>query len=312
MTMEILPEPTSNKLYGRKIVTYWFTLAVLYALKRSDLFDQLQGSRVYFKIDVRSGYHQLRVREKDISKTAFRTRYGHYEFQVMPFRLTNAPAVFMDLMSWVCKPYLDKFMIVFIYDILIYSKNKKEHEGYLKFIFRLLKKEEFFAKFYEKELNMRQHRWLELLSDYDCEICYHPGKANVLADALSRKERIKPLRVRALMMTIGLNLLKQILNAQAKERKEENYIMKDLHEISTYVSKYLTCAKVRAEYQKPSGLLVQPEIPQWKWKKITMDLITKFPKTTTGQDIIWVIGDRLTKYAHFLPMREDDSMEKLT
>ncbi|GJS45781.1 putative reverse transcriptase domain-containing protein [Tanacetum coccineum] len=372
-----------------------------YPLPRiDDLFDQLQGSSIYSKIDLRSGYHQLRVREEDILKTAFRTRYGHYEFQVMPFGLTNAPAVFMDLMNRVCKPYLDKFVIVFIDDILIYSKSKKEHEGHLRQILKLLKKEELYAKFSkcefwiprvqflghvidcqgihvdpakiesikdwaspktpteirqflglagyyrrfiegfskiaktmtkltqkgvkfdwgdkqeaafqllkqklcsapilalpegsedfiaycdaskkglgavlmqrekvisyasrqlkiheknytthdlelgavvfalkmwrhylygtkctvftdhkslqhildQKDLNMRQRRWLELLSDYDCEIRYHPGKANVVADALSRKER-EPLRVRALVMTIGLDLPKQILNAQTE------------------------------------------------------------------------------------------------
>ncbi|GJU40589.1 putative reverse transcriptase domain-containing protein [Tanacetum coccineum] len=119
-----------------------------YPLPRiDDLFDQLQGSSVYSKIDLRSGYHQLRVREEDIPKTAFRTHYGHYEFQVMPFGLTNAPAVFMDLMNRVCKPYLDKFVIVFIDDILIYSKNKQEHEEHLKLILELLKKEELYAKF---------------------------------------------------------------------------------------------------------------------------------------------------------------------
>ncbi|GJY67531.1 putative reverse transcriptase domain-containing protein [Tanacetum coccineum] len=327
-----------------------------YPLPRiDDLFDQLQGSSVYSKIDLRSGYHQLRVREEDIPKTAFRTRYDHYEFQVMPFGLRNAFAVFMDLMNRVCKPYLDKFVIVFIDDILIYSKNKREHKEHLKLILELLKKEELYAKFSkclvgyyrrfikgfskiakpmtkltqkkvkfewgdkqeaafqllkqklcsapilalpegsedfiaycdaskkglgavlmqrekvisyasrqlkiheknytthdlelgavvfalkiwrhylygtkctvftdhkslqhilnQKELNMRQRRWLELLSDYDCEIRYHPGKANVVADALSRKERDQPLRVRALVMTIGLDLPKQILNAHTE------------------------------------------------------------------------------------------------
>ncbi|GJV88063.1 putative reverse transcriptase domain-containing protein [Tanacetum coccineum] len=119
-----------------------------YPLPRiDDLFDQLQGSSVYSKIDLRSGYHQLRIREEDIPITAFRTRYGHYEFQVMPFGLTNAPAVFMDLMNRVCKPYLDKFVIVFIDDILIYSKNKDEHEKHLKIILELLKKEQLYAKF---------------------------------------------------------------------------------------------------------------------------------------------------------------------
>ncbi|GJR36612.1 putative reverse transcriptase domain-containing protein [Tanacetum coccineum] len=291
-----------------------------------DLFDQLQGSSVYSKINLRSSYHQLRVKDEDIPKIAFRTRYGHYEFQVMPFGLTNAPAVFMDLMNRVCKPYLDKFMIVFIDDILIYSRNKEEHADHLRIILELLKKEKLYAKFSkcdlwisivqflghlidnqglhvdpakieavrnwaspttptkirqfsgfvgyyrrfikyffkivkslteltqknkkyiwgekqettfqllkqklcetlilalpegnndlvvycdaslqglgvvlmqrekhileQKELNMRQRRWLELLADYDCKIRYHPGKANVVADALSRKEQIKPL-----------------------------------------------------------------------------------------------------------------------
>ncbi|GKA70336.1 putative reverse transcriptase domain-containing protein [Tanacetum coccineum] len=307
---------------------YKLTVKNRYLLSRiDDLFDQLQGLRVYSKIDLRSGYHQLRFHKEDIPKTTFRTRYSHYEFQVMLFGLTNALAIFMDLMNWVCKPYLDKFVIVFIDDILIYSKNKKEHEGYLKLILRLLKKEKLFAKFSkcefwlsivkflghvidskgthidlakiesvkdwaspntptrifqflglaekkeaafqllkqklcsapilalpegsenfvvyydashkglgavlmqreklityasrqlkvneknytthdlelrahildQKELNMRQRRWLELLSDYDCEIRYHPGKAN------------------------------QILNAQVEARKEDNYITKDLH-----------------------------------------------------------------------------------
>ncbi|GJU74447.1 putative reverse transcriptase domain-containing protein [Tanacetum coccineum] len=132
-----------------------------YPLPRiDDLFDQLQGSSIYSKIDLRSGYHQLRVREEDIPKTAFRTRYKHYEFQVMPFGLTNAPAVFMDLMNHVCKPYLDKFVIVFIDDILIYSRDKKEHEGHLKTILELLKKEELYAKFSKCEFWIHTEKFL--------------------------------------------------------------------------------------------------------------------------------------------------------
>ncbi|GJZ55052.1 putative reverse transcriptase domain-containing protein [Tanacetum coccineum] len=458
-----------------------------YPLPRiDDLFNQLQGSSVYSKIDLRSGYHQLRVRDEDIPKTAFRTRYGHYEFQVMPFGLTNAPVVFMDLMNRVCKPYLDKFMIVFIDDILIYSRNKEEHANHLRIILELLKKEKLYAKFSkcdfwihimqfighlidsqglhvdpakieavknwaspstpteirqflgltgyyrrfiegsfvkpnlsitegnddfvvycdashqglgavlmqrekviayasrqlkpneenytthdlelgavvfalkiwrhylygtkctvftdhkslqhildQKELNMRQRRWLELLADYDCEIRYHPGKANVVADALSRKERIKPLRVRSLVMTIHPNLPSHIHKAQTEALKEENIkaenlrgmdkafeirpdgtrciknqswlplfgnlrdlIMHESHKskysihpgsdkmyqdlkklywwpnmkaiIAEYVGKCLTCSRVKTECQKPSGLMVQPEIPMWKWERITI------------------------------------------
>ncbi|GKA94440.1 putative reverse transcriptase domain-containing protein [Tanacetum coccineum] len=124
------------------------TIKNRYPLPRiDDLFDQLQGSSVYSKIDLRSGYHHLCIREEDIPITAFQTRYGHYEFQVIPFGLTNTSAVFMDLMNRVCKPYLDKFVIVFIDDILIYSKNKEEHEEYLKIILHLLKEEKLYAKF---------------------------------------------------------------------------------------------------------------------------------------------------------------------
>ncbi|GJX93768.1 putative reverse transcriptase domain-containing protein [Tanacetum coccineum] len=228
----------------------------------------------------------------------------------------------------------------------------------------------------EKELNMRQRRWIELLSDYDCVIRYHPGKANVVADALSRKDK-EPIRVRALVVTVHNNLPEQIRNAQVEACKEENIgaegfrgegepfevrsdgtkclkgrvwlplfgglrglIMLESHkskysihpgsdkmyhdlrklywwpnmkaDIATYVSKCLTCAKVKAEHQKPSGLLQQPEIPVWKWERITMDFITKLPRTPSGYDSIWVIVDRLTKSAHFIPMNEKYKMEKLT
>ncbi|KAI3732381.1 hypothetical protein L1987_63585 [Smallanthus sonchifolius] len=137
------------------------TIKNRYPLPRiDDFFDQLQGSSFYSKIDLRSGYHQLRVREEDISKTAFRTRYGHYEFMVMPFGLTNAPAVFMDLMNRVCKPYLDQFVIVFIDDILIYSKNKEEREEHLRLILELLKREQLYAKFSKCEFWIREVQFL--------------------------------------------------------------------------------------------------------------------------------------------------------
>ncbi|GJW16108.1 reverse transcriptase domain-containing protein [Tanacetum coccineum] len=439
-----------------------------------DLFDHLQGACYFSKIDLRSGYHQLRVHDDEILKIAFRTRYGHFEFTVMPFGLTNAPAVFMDLMNRVCKPHLDKFVIVFIDDILIYSKTKKEHEVQLKLVLELLRKENFkieavknwkapttpwedrsflgLAGYYRRfivnfskiakpltlltqknqkyewggkeeeafqtlknnlcdapilslldgiedfvvycdasnqalgcvlmqrgkviaytsrqlkihEKNFTTHdlelgavvfalktwrhylRWIELFSDYECEIRYHPGKANVVADELSRKEQVKPRRVRAMAMTIQSGVKDMILAAQSEAFKQENVLAEKLHgldqqmerkenrslyfmdriwvpligdarmvildeahkskyfvhpradnmyhdlrdmywwprmkrDIATYVSKCLTCAKVKAEHQRPSGLLQQPEIPEWK----------------------------LTKSAYFLAIHEDFNTEKL-
>nr|GEW94769.1 putative reverse transcriptase domain-containing protein [Tanacetum cinerariifolium] len=429
-----------------------------YRLEPSEMKElSVQLQELLEKGFVRPRYHQLRVIEEDISITAFRTRYGHFEFQVMPFGLTNAPVVFMDLMNRVSKAYLDKFVIVFIDDILLYSKDVEEHEKHLTIILELLKKERFcvhvdpfkieaikswaapttptkvrqflgLARYYRrfiegfsliskpltkltqknkkyewgkeekeafqtlkrklcsapilallkgtedfvvycdaslkgygamlmqrekaiayasrqlkvhkenytthnlelgaiKELNLRQQRWIELLSAYDCEIRYHPGKANVVADALSQKERIKPLHVRALMMTIHNDQPKRIHKDQEGSLKKKyvrkenlgrlfkpifkfcldgtrcfrnrvwlsrfgglrNLVMHESHkskyfihpgsdkmyqdlkplywwpnikaDIATYVSKCLTCAKVKAEHHKPSGLLQQPKIP---------------------------------------------------
>ncbi|GJX79506.1 putative reverse transcriptase domain-containing protein [Tanacetum coccineum] len=158
-----------------------------YPLPRiDDLFDQLQGSSVYSKVDLRSSYHQLRVQEEDISKTAFRTRYGHYEFQVMLFGLTNALAVFMDLRNRVCKLYLDKFVIVFIVDILIYSKRKQEHEGYLKLVLELLKKEELYAKFSKCEFWIPKVQFLGHVIDSQ-GIHVDPTKIESIKDWRSHK-----------------------------------------------------------------------------------------------------------------------------
>ncbi|GJT17981.1 putative reverse transcriptase domain-containing protein [Tanacetum coccineum] len=155
-------------------------------LRNDDLFDQLQGSKVYSRIDLRSSYHQLRVREEDIPKTAFRTRYGHYEFQVMPFGLTNAPTVFMDLMNRVCKPYLDRVVTVFIDDILIYYKSRKEHGGHLKLILRLLKKDELYAKFSKCEFWLSNVQFFRHVIDSE-GIHVDPAKIESIKDcALSK------------------------------------------------------------------------------------------------------------------------------
>ncbi|GJZ30248.1 putative reverse transcriptase domain-containing protein [Tanacetum coccineum] len=176
------------------------TMKNRYPLPRiDDLFDQLQGSRVYSKIDLRSGYHQLRDREEDIPNTAFRTRYGHYKFQVMSFGLTNAPAVFMDLRNRVCKPYLDKFVIVFIDDIFIYSKREKEHVECLKLILELLKKEELYAKFSKCELWLSKVEFLGHVIDSE-GIHVDPAKIESIKDWASPKT---PTEIRQFLSLAG-------------------------------------------------------------------------------------------------------------
>nr|GFB20510.1 putative reverse transcriptase domain-containing protein [Tanacetum cinerariifolium] len=374
----------------------------------------------FSKIDIHSGYHQLRVQEEDIPKTAFRTRYGQFEFTVMPFGLTNAPTIFMDLMNRVCKPYLDKFVIVFIDDILIYSKSEEEHKVHLKTILDLLKKEKLYAKlskcgfwlkevqflghvvnrdgiyvdpskvesvkngktpelsteirsflglagyywrfienfskiaktltlltqknktyvwgdkqnesfrilkeklcnapvlalpnrpndyvvycdaskqFFWKELNMRQRRWIELLSKYECEIKYHPCKANVVADALSRKERLKPRRVRAMSITIHSELKTKNLEAQGEASKDLKALAEWLRGLETHFDSYFKIFNTSGADKMYYDLR---DLYWWPGMKRGI--------ADSGYDAIWVVVDRLTKSAHFLPIREDYKTKKV-
>nr|GEV16918.1 putative reverse transcriptase domain-containing protein [Tanacetum cinerariifolium] len=145
--------------------------------------------------------------------------------------------------------------------------------------------------------------------DYDCEIRYHPGKANVVADALSRKEWVKPKRVRAVNMTLQSSIKDKILAAQKEASGDVRTLIMD----ETHKSKYFIHPGADKMYYdlRPSGLLQQPEIPEWKWEGIAMNFVTKFPRTSSGHNTIWVIIDRLTKSSHFLPMREDYKMDRL-
>ncbi|GKA84255.1 putative reverse transcriptase domain-containing protein, partial [Tanacetum coccineum] len=174
----------------------------------------------------------------------------------------------------------------------------------------------------KKELNMRQRRWIELFSDYECEIRYHSGKANVVADALSRKERQMERKgdgSLCFMDRIWVSLVGGVRTVIMDEAHKSRYSVHpkadkmyyDLRDMYYDLSECLTCVKVKPEHQRPSGLLQQPEIPEWKWESITMDFIIKLPITRNGHDAIWVVVDRLTKSAHFLAIHEDYNTEKL-
>nr|AAS90689.2 putative polyprotein [Oryza sativa Japonica Group] len=542
------------------------TIKNKYPLPRiDDLFDQLKGAKVFSKIDLRSAYHQLIIREEDIPKTAFTTRYGLYECTVMSFGLTNAPAFFMNLMNKVFMEFLDKLVVVFIDDILIYSKSEEEHEQHLRLLYakfskcdfwltevkflghvitaqgvavdpsnvesvtkwtppktvsqiqsflglagyyrrfienfsriarpmtQLLKKDEKFKWtaecdksfeelkkklvsapvlilpdqmkdfqvycdasrhglgcvlmqegrvvayasrqlrphegnypthdlelaavvhalkiwrhylignrcevytdhknlkyiFTQPDLNLRQRRWLELIKDYNMSIHYHPGKANVVADALSRKSHCTALCIEGMCeelrqdfehLNMGIveygfvaalearptlvdkvrvaqvndseiaELKKNMRVGKARDFHEDEHgtiwlgerlcvpddkelkdlILTEAHqtqysihpgstkmyqdlkekfwwvsmrrEIAEFVALCDVCQRVKAEHQRPAGLLQPLQIPEWKWEEIGMDFIIGLPWTSSGHDSIWIVMDRLTKVAHFIPV----------
>ncbi|WVZ76016.1 hypothetical protein U9M48_024021 [Paspalum notatum var. saurae] len=556
------------------LISGTFTVKNKYPLPHIDiLFDQLAGAKVFSKIDLRSGYYQIKIREEDIPKTVFSTRYGLYEYLVMSFGLTNAPAFFMYMMNSVFMNELDKFVVVFIDDILVYSKNEEEHEEHLRTVLTRLREHQLYVKFskcafwlrevsflghilsekgvavdpskvedvlnwkqleivteirsflglagyyrrfikdfsktakpmtsltkknakylwdpkceeaftslkksltsapvlaqpdvtkpfdvycdasgnglgcvlmqegrviayasrklrkheanyathdlelaavvqalkiwrhyllgntchiyidhkslkyilMQRELNMRQRQWLELIKDYDLEIHYHLGKANVVADALSRRAHCNVIEIRptarvicceidAIEMAtnqlielysliIEPTLRDQVIAAQKRDKgmshiregideekkacfmlddqgilwfKGRLVVPKDMHlrkkildeahtsmftmhpgsnkmyqdlkqkfwwtrmkwEIAKYVSECDVCQRVKADHLKPAGMLQPLALPAWKWEDIHMDFIVGLPRSQKGYDSIWVIIDRFTKSAHFIP-----------
>ncbi|GJR87813.1 putative reverse transcriptase domain-containing protein [Tanacetum coccineum] len=301
-----------------------------YPLPRIDnLFDQLQGARYFSKIGLRSGYHQLIVHEDDIPKTAFKTRDGHFEFTVMPFGLTNAPTVFMDLMKRVCKPYLDKFVIVFIDDILIYSKTKEDHEVHLKLVLELLKKERLYAKFSMWEFWLQEVHFLVHVVNLN-GIHMDPSKIEAVNNW---KAPTTPSEIKSFLglasyyrhFIANFSKIAKPLTLLTQKNKKYEWGVEEEEAFQT-LNDNLCNAPILST---PDGiedvvvfsdasnqglgcvLMQRGKIPEWKWDNITMDFIMKLPSLKSGHDTIWVVVDRLTKSAYFLATREDYSMEKL-
>ncbi|XP_020698065.1 uncharacterized protein LOC110110783 [Dendrobium catenatum] len=245
------------------------TIKNKYPLPRiDDMFDQLTGSSIFSKIDLRSGYYQVKVREADVMKIAFNARYGHYEFLVMPFGVTNALAIFIDLMNRVFKDYLDSFVIVFIDDILYgriiayASRQLKSHEKNYPTYDLELAAVIFALKIWRHYL-YGVRLWIPV--DMRKEILHkfhysgytiHPGSGKMYGD------------MKSLIWWLGMK-----------------------KDIAKFVLKYNACQLVKVEHQLSGGLLQLLPIPEWKWEVITMDFAMGFPRSRQGYDAIWVIVD---------------------
>ncbi|GJS88155.1 putative reverse transcriptase domain-containing protein [Tanacetum coccineum] len=264
---------------------------------------------------LRSGYHHLRVREQDIPKTAFQTRYGHYESQVMPFRLTNAPVIFMDLMNRVCKPYLDKFVIVFIDDILIYSKDKKEHEEHLKAILELLKKEKLYDKFSKCEFWILKVQFLGHVID-SRGIHMDPAKIESIKDWASPKT---PTEIRQFLglagyyqsvLILALPEGKDFIVYYDASHKGLGAVLMQREKVIAYAFRQL---KIHEKNYTTHDLELGSVVFALKiWRHYLYGTkCTRLPKSSQGFNTIWVIVDRLIKSAHFLPIRENDPLDKL-
>nr|GEW14909.1 putative reverse transcriptase domain-containing protein [Tanacetum cinerariifolium]GEX12317.1 putative reverse transcriptase domain-containing protein [Tanacetum cinerariifolium] len=332
--------------------------------------EEIVVVRDFLEIDLRSGYHQLRVHENDIPKTAFKTRYGHFEFTVMPFGLSNALAVFMDLMNRVCRPYLDKFVIMFIEDILIFSKTQEEHVDHLRLVLELLRKEKLYAKFSKCEFWLREVKFLghvindngihvdpskieadklcnapvlalpdrqedfvvycdaselglgcvlmqrELFSDYDCEIRYHPGKANMVANALNK---IMAAQKEVMDESTGLQ---KGLDEIIKQRSDWTlyYLDRIWVPLKVDVKTLIMDEARKSKYSVHPGAdkMYYDLRDRYWWPGMKKDkpviatyFVTKLPRTSCGHDTIWVIMDRLTKSTYFLPMHDDYKINRL-
>ncbi|GJT57280.1 putative reverse transcriptase domain-containing protein [Tanacetum coccineum] len=300
------------------------TVKNVYPLPRiDDLFHQIQGARWFSKIDLRSGYHHLKVREKYIPKMAFRTGYGHFEFVVMPFGLTNAPTIFMDLINRLCRLMLDKSVIVFIDDILVYSKSLKVDPAKIEAVMnrQALKNVGEIRSFLG--LAGYYRRFIQDFSKIASSITKLTKKNTPFEWGEEQEEAFATLQ-RKLCETsilvlpdgtedmvvyydssyVGLGNVKELLLEEVHKSKysidpgatkmyldlKRNYWWPGMkRDFVKYVEKCLTCLKVKVEHPKPYGKIQPLEIPVWKWDKITMDFVTKLPRTTKKHDAIWVI-----------------------
>ncbi|KAA3480885.1 DNA/RNA polymerases superfamily protein [Gossypium australe] len=277
------------------------TIKKKYPLPRiDDLFDQLKCATVFSKFDLRSGYYKLWVKESDVSKTTFRTRYGHYEFPLMPFSLKNAPAVFMDLINRIFSLYLDRFVVVFIDDILVYSRVENEHAEHLR-IFTLRHHDGKVVAYVSRQLKPHEKNY----PTHDLELAAIVFALKILRHYLFAELKARPMFVQQIteaQKNDSYKLVQKILdeahNGSMSIHPGSNKIYNDLkklywwsgmkRDISEFVAKCLICQEVKAEHQLPSGLLQPVTIPEWKWKRITMDFVTGLPLSPKKNNAIWI------------------------
>ncbi|GJP57345.1 hypothetical protein CLOM_g16368 [Closterium sp. NIES-68] len=242
-----------------------------------DLLDQLRGATVFSKLDLRSGYWQIRMADNSIHKTAFRTRYGSYEYLVMPFGLTNAPATFQAEMNHILRPLLDECVVVYLDDILIYSRDMKQHVEHLRRVFEILRRERFYVKLSKSEFALKR-----INKNLGTQL---PSFAPVTTRRIPRR----PVRGH-----FGSN---KTLTGIAKHY----YWPHMADDVQKFVTSCDTCQRMKSSKQKKAGLLQPLPVPEQPWQVVSLDFITGLPPTSSGHDAILVVIDKFSKMGHFIP-----------
>ncbi|GJP75374.1 hypothetical protein CLOP_g5828 [Closterium sp. NIES-67] len=275
-----------------------------------DMLDQLWGATVFSKLDLRSGYWQIQMADNSIHKTAFRTRYGSYEYLVMPFGLTNAPATFQAEMNHILRPLLDECVVVYLDDILIYSRDMKQHVEHLQRVFEILRRERFYVKLSKSKFALEKVQFLGHMVSaqgvhWDSDIAYRKGSTKIGVP------NYPPLRQLLLKEYHDVLYAGHFGSNKTLTGIAKHYYWPHLTEdVQKFVTSCDTCQRIKSSKQKKAGLLQPLPVREEPWQVVSLDFITGLPPTTSGHDAILVVIDKFSQNGTLHPNTHDSTHQR--